>query len=132
MVTFAIVRFTLYCNCYITLCLQYLHYACIHTQIPKSQIKHAACLFKIKALQWVLIRTRYLQETNKNKKNGGISFFRLPKDKKLKKKWLISIRRKTSRSSYWRCSLKKGVVKNFARFSGKYLCWSLFSIKLQS
>ena len=27
---------------------------------------------------------------------------------------------------------EKGVLKNFALFTGKHLCWSLFSIKLQS
>ena len=28
--------------------------------------------------------------------------------------------------------LKIGVLKNFTMFTGKYLCWSLFSIKLQA
>ena len=27
---------------------------------------------------------------------------------------------------------KKGVLKNFANFTGKHLCWSLFLIKLQA
>ena len=27
---------------------------------------------------------------------------------------------------------KKGVLKNFANFTGKHLCWSLFIIKLQT
>ena len=27
---------------------------------------------------------------------------------------------------------KKGALKNFANFTGKHLCWSLFSIKLQA
>ena len=35
-----------------------------------------------------------------------------------------------SRSSHRRCSVKKGVLKNFANFIGKHLCWSLFLIKL--
>ena len=35
------------------------------------------------------------------------------------------------RSSHWRCSVKKGVLKNLANFEGKNLCWSLFLIKLQ-
>ena len=30
------------------------------------------------------------------------------------------------RSSHWRCSVRKGVLKNFANFTGKELCWSLF------
>ena len=28
--------------------------------------------------------------------------------------------------------LQKGVLKNFANFTGKYLCWSLFLAKLQA
>ena len=34
------------------------------------------------------------------------------------------------RSSHWRCSVKQGVFKNFANFTGNNLCWSLFLIKL--
>ena len=34
------------------------------------------------------------------------------------------------RSSNWRCSVKKGVLKNFATFTGKHLCWRIFLIKL--
>ena len=29
------------------------------------------------------------------------------------------------RSSHRRCCLKKGVLKNFANFAGKHMCWSL-------
>ena len=29
------------------------------------------------------------------------------------------------RSSHQRCSVKQGVLKNFANFTEKYLCWSL-------
>ena len=37
------------------------------------------------------------------------------------------------RSSQRRCSIKKkAVLKNFAIFAEKYLCWSLFLIKLQT
>ena len=35
------------------------------------------------------------------------------------------------RRSHVRCSIKKAVLKNFAIFTGKQLCWSLFFIKLQ-
>ena len=38
----------------------------------------------------------------------------------------------TRRSIHQRCSVKKGVLQNFANFTGKQLCWSLFSIKLQA
>ena len=31
-----------------------------------------------------------------------------------------------------RCSIKKSVVKKFAIFTGKHLCWSLCLIKLQA
>ena len=34
------------------------------------------------------------------------------------------------RTSYWRCSVKKGDLKYFANFTGKHLCLSLFSIML--
>ena len=32
----------------------------------------------------------------------------------------------TFRGSHLRCSVKKGVLKNFAKFAGKGLCWNLF------
>ena len=32
----------------------------------------------------------------------------------------------TNRNSHRRCSIKKGVLKNFAKFTGKHLCQSLF------
>ena len=35
------------------------------------------------------------------------------------------------RTSHRKCSVKKGVLKTFAIFTGKHLCWSLFLIKLQ-
>ena len=35
-----------------------------------------------------------------------------------------------TKSSQQRCSMKKAVLKNFAIFTGKHLCWSLFLIKL--
>ena len=38
---------------------------------------------------------------------------------------------KVHRNSHQKCSEKKIVLKNFAIFSGKHLCWSLFLIKLQ-
>ena len=31
-----------------------------------------------------------------------------------------------SRSSHRRCSVKKGVLKDFAKVTGKYPCWSVF------
>ena len=31
------------------------------------------------------------------------------------------------RSSHRRCSARKGIFKNFAIFTGKHLCWSLFA-----
>ena len=34
-----------------------------------------------------------------------------------------------TRSSHQRCSIKKIVLKNFAIFTGKHLCWSLILIK---
>ena len=31
-----------------------------------------------------------------------------------------------TRSSHWEVFCKKGVLKNFTKFTGKHLCWSLF------
>ena len=36
------------------------------------------------------------------------------------------------RSSRQRYSVEKGVLKNFANFTRKYLCWSIFLINLQT
>ena len=35
-----------------------------------------------------------------------------------------------SRSSHRRCSVKKCILKNFPKFTGKHLCWSLFFNKV--
>ena len=35
-----------------------------------------------------------------------------------------------NRSSHRRCSVKKDVLKNLAKFLGKHLCWSLFFNKV--
>ena len=36
------------------------------------------------------------------------------------------------RSSHQRCSMQKGVVRNFTKFTGKHLCQVLFLIKLKA
>ena len=36
----------------------------------------------------------------------------------------------TIRSSYQRCSVRKGVLRNFAKFKGKHLCQVLFFNKV--
>ena len=35
-------------------------------------------------------------------------------------------------NSHQRCSIKKALLKNFAIFTEKHLCWSLFKIKMQA
>ena len=42
--------------------------------------------------------------------------------------WDISIGA-NARSSHWRSSVKKDVLKNFSKFTGKHLCQSLFFIE---
>ena len=42
------------------------------------------------------------------------------------------IRCENHKSSQWRWSVKEGSYKNFAKFTGKHLYWSLFLIKLQT
>ena len=34
------------------------------------------------------------------------------------------------RSSRWEMFSKKGILKNFSKFTGKHMCWSLFFNKL--
>ena len=46
----------------------------------------------------------------------------------IRKAWVDLI---NAESSHWWCSVKKGVLKSLAKFTGKHLCWSLFLIKLQ-
>ena len=41
------------------------------------------------------------------------------------------IKNVNDRSSHQSCSIKNAVLKNFAIFTGKQLCWSLSLIKLQ-
>ena len=36
----------------------------------------------------------------------------------------------SNRSNHWRCSVGRGVVRNFAKFTGKHLCQILFFNKL--
>ena len=36
------------------------------------------------------------------------------------------LRVKNGRSSHERCSVRKGVLRNFAKFTGKHMCQSLF------
>ena len=43
----------------------------------------------------------------------------------------LNIDKNKNRSSHLRCSVKKGVLKNFSNFTRKHLCWRLFLIKLQ-
>ena len=38
----------------------------------------------------------------------------------------------SNKSSHRRCSIKKDVLKDFAKLTGKHLCWSLFLIKFQT
>ena len=47
----------------------------------------------------------------------------------LRNSYLITLL-KRYRSSHRSCSVKKGVLKNFANFIGKHPCWSLFFNKV--
>ena len=39
---------------------------------------------------------------------------------------------KKSRSCHQKCSIKKAIINNFAKFTGKHLCWSLLLLKLKA
>ena len=49
-----------------------------------------------------------------------------------KKEQLYQKKSTNSRSSQRRCSVRKGALGNFGKFTGKQLCQSLFLIKLQA
>ena len=42
----------------------------------------------------------------------------------------IKLNIKKNRSSHQRCSIRKGVLRNFSKFTGKHLCQSLFFNKV--
>ena len=42
----------------------------------------------------------------------------------------LKLRCAISRSSHWRCSNEKGVLRNLTKFTGKHLCQSLFFNKV--
>ena len=46
--------------------------------------------------------------------------------------WQTISRSIITRSSHWRCSVRKGVLRNFGKFTEKHLCQSLFLIMLQA
>ena len=43
---------------------------------------------------------------------------------------MVRVAHRRDRSSHQRCSVKKGVLVNFAKFTGKHLCHSLFFNKV--
>ena len=45
-------------------------------------------------------------------------------------KYVALLLAKHYRSSHRRCSVKKGVLRNFAKFTGKHLCQNLFFNKI--
>ena len=47
-----------------------------------------------------------------------------------KKKRKTSIWLRTTEAAVGRCSIKKGVLRNFTKFTGKHLCQSLFLNKV--
>ena len=48
------------------------------------------------------------------------------------KSWIALYNLWKNRSGHQRCSVEKGVLRNFAKFTGKHLCQSLFLRKLQA
>ena len=60
------------------------------------------------------------------------SNFPLPQNKYILKTFTLARQKTTKlfRSSHQRCSMKKGVHRNFTKFTGKHLCQSLFFNKV--
>ena len=64
-------------------------------------------------------------DRKKNQRYLNLQFFTFEQQVKMK-----IIHAIIYRSSHRRCSVKKGVFKNFAKFTGKHLCQSLFFNKV--
>ena len=70
----------------------------------------------------------------RNGSKGSMKTFhqRIKQSLNVYKKADVQSRPENYRSSHPRCSIGKGVLKNFAKFTGKHLFQSLFLIKLQA
>ena len=73
----------------------------------------------------VIKQTKYRCDSLKEKNTQKL----LCKSKWNEGKW-VSLRLSKARSSHRRCSVRKGILKNFAKFTGKHLCQSLFFNKV--
>ena len=73
----------------------------------------------------VIKQTKYRCDSLKDKNTQKL----LCKSKWNEGKW-VSLRLSKARSSHRRCSVRKGILKNFAKFTGKHLCQSLFFNKV--
>ena len=69
---------------------------------------------------WVFLLYRLLAE-NKQRSNFFFKFMLRYLSKWYLIRWW---------SSHWRCSVKKGVLRTFVKFTGKHLCQSLFFNKV--
>ena len=68
----------------------------------------------------------------KCKINWERTFKRFPNWAICRKDCLLWDTGKNFRRSHQKCSIKKDILKNSTIFTGKYLCWSLFSCVLKS
>ena len=68
------------------------------------------------------LRTPFLQNTS----GWLLLFFFSQTEYQAKKSWALNILKKIDRSSHRRCSIRKGVLRNFAKLTRKHLCRSFF------
>ena len=94
-------------------------------KIPR---KHSASLAKKQTLPWMFVRDFF---ENFQKTSGQLFLYcRLWKCVcLLGKSWKNQLLEDPG-EVVWRCSIKKGVPKNSAKFTGKHLCQSLFLNKI--
>ena len=74
-------------------------------------------LFKQTILLWIFLKAVFQYVVH------SWTFFKIYKS-------FTKCKASTQRSSHRRCSMKKGVLKNFAKFTGKHLCQILFFNKV--
>ena len=79
-----------------------------------------------------------MRQPRSRQKKGKLDFFLKKQPKQWCEEWILRTigdnwwQFRYFRGSHRRCSVKKVVHKNFAIFTEKHLCWSLFLINLQA
>ena len=94
-----------------------------HSCFPVNIAKIFRTAFFKEHLQWLLLKVKNNNSIPKRQSPKQKVFREDHKEHWVEKNW-------RDRSSHRSCSVKKGVLKNFAKFTGKHLCQCIFFIKV--